>query len=1186
MKYKSNDESKIFGLFRNLPSVNLQLFLPETTIEVNNEELTNKFNKEAKLKELIGNLNSNELQIYSDASKEIIKVLKSDKGSEFIHAYLQTSSNLVEISQAGNFAKVNLHCNSSSVGDNYDNSSVKYCELLDKFARGLIEEEKMRDLYKELKSKVGKGRMLCFYCWHRFLLKGKGSSSTRKAFVGFAMAFLEVGNPRLLRVILQQKDMYSGVLRGLGNDDEETVIYVLSVLRDKVLVPESLVPPGHRSVLFGSVTLEKQVGISGRDDFGDAAELAHSVLVMVCTNPANGLMPDMERRPSPLRGNRKHLLDLVKKLKATKVDYHKDLLLAVLTGRPSLASAFLDIASINWLECCSSVSDGISFEFVDKPPAYDSPYVQNIFKCIVPRPFTRLDISKDSLINAVNNFGHSNDQNDWASLKIEIQNGVRVLLPDPQVLLSLLSPLDSLFTSLESTTKRKAETEYLSEHNSNVSKRLKSSNANEDVDIVVVGVDSFSEVDFSGKEVADSSGEQQSENGADTVKILGRLWGLGPCSIKHMYLRDGDTCFYSKLLDTLTIFIVNITPIVVLWVCNLAVFYSPLCASTFSYLYTVTLKVFEEHRKIQFRANLPVDPKLCAQTVLCFPYFRFVSEGTLSQLQKNHSTVGQQANCTTADKMQIYDPVFILRFSIHCLSMSYIVPVEFASFGLLAIAFVSLSSPDYDMRNLGDEVLANFKTALKKCQKKKDVRQLLHLLSYLQKPSQRIPSIITIFAAEDSLVLLDPSHDNYSAISKYLKNSPRVNMNAIPLFQIFFWSSSISFRADRLWMLRLLYVGLNTEDDAQIYIRNSVFEILMNFYSSPHSDNGTKELIIQIVKKAVRVHNMVRFLVEHCGLILWLSSIVSLSWEVVKDIILPRNLVEWLPKHALEQLSELSSHLFKLLKNKIYQPHFTLSDEGLFQLYEVVDVCSKTRCNATMVLGLEAILMSSPPITILRMDQEKLLKFLRWAVTTAIQSESTKELQPEDSDYNLLAVSLKKDSLVSKLLRWLTASVTLGCKISKLKSSSFLERPTLQSLLEFHEEGFGENAGYDILAVSIIYLLQLLGFSHGFLPSVVSALCLLLLSGSSVSESEFLVGLGSSLPLLCSKIRCPAKANPAWRWSFYEPWRDVSSSEKLNEVEKLDEIRQSLGPQFFPLKNMDNLHVYDWEKTSMIQSDD
>lgn len=58
--------------------------------------------------------------------------------------------------------------------------------------------------------------------------------------------------------------------------------------------------------------------------------------------------------------------------------------------------------------------------------------------------------------------------------------------------------------------------------------------------------------------------------------------------------------------------------------------------------------------------------------------------------------------------------------------------------------------------------------------------RLCLLVTYLQngieEPWQRIPSIIAVFFAEASLVLLDPSHDNHSSINKYLINSPSVNM--------------------------------------------------------------------------------------------------------------------------------------------------------------------------------------------------------------------------------------------------------------------------------------------------------------------------------------------------------------------------------------------------------------------------
>lgn len=54
------------------------------------------------------------------------------------------------------------------------------------------------------------------------------------------------------------------------------------------------------------------------------------------------------------------------------------------------------------------------------------------------------------------------------------------------------------------------------------------------------------------------------------------------------------------------------------------------------------------------------------------------------------------------------------------------------------------------------------------------------LLNYVQnginEPWQRIPSVIAIFAAEASFVLLDPSHDNYATLSRHLMRSSGMNM--------------------------------------------------------------------------------------------------------------------------------------------------------------------------------------------------------------------------------------------------------------------------------------------------------------------------------------------------------------------------------------------------------------------------
>lgn len=69
---------------------------------------------------------------------------------------------------------------------------------------------------------------------------------------------------------------------------------------------------------------------------------------------------------------------------------------------------------------------------------------------------------------------------------------------------------------------------------------------------------------------------------------------------------------------------------------------------------------------------------------------------------------------------------------------------------------------------------------MQKCQKRKDVICLRLLLNHVQngieEPWQRLPSVITLFAAEASFVLLDPSHDHYVTLNKLLMCASKINL--------------------------------------------------------------------------------------------------------------------------------------------------------------------------------------------------------------------------------------------------------------------------------------------------------------------------------------------------------------------------------------------------------------------------
>ncbi|XP_027341039.1 uncharacterized protein LOC113854301 [Abrus precatorius] len=632
----------------------------------------------------------------------------------------------------------------------------------------------------------------------------------------------------------------------------------------------------------------------------------------------------------------------------------------------------------------------------------------------------------------------------------------------------------------------------------------------------------------------------------------------------------------------------------------------------------------EEWSVSQCRDNLPIDPDLCVSTVFYFPYDRSISDEPSSVNKVEPDTVRKKIHSSHFDVRERYDPVFILRFSIHSLSKVYIEPVEFAGSGLLAIAFISMSSPDHGIRRLAYRTLDKFKNALEKCQKRKDVMGLRLLLNSVQNSIeeawQRIPSVTALFAAEASCVLLDSSYDHYAAISTFLIHSSKLNMRVIPMFENFFWSTSVNFKAERSWILRLVYAGLNSDDDAMIYIRNSILESLMSFYISPLSDFESKDLIIEVIKKSVKLHKIARHLVKHCSLFSWFSSLISVTRErldgeqnrfflkhvfvvlkVVNVVISSGSISKWLQNHGLEQLMELSSKLFNFLlhdvtlgnetvdlvnpflqmmasvlklsqKRKIYQPHFTLSIEGLYQMYRAGSLCNQATKSTNPEFALEAILMNAPLVSIFLMNQERLKSFFFWAITTALQSEtkSSQRLGSNESQFcrNNLREEFQENSIVSTLLRWLTASVIIGKlhKKSDNVDSGFAEphnMESLHSLLVHVENSTGQTHDIkidsaELLASTIFYLQLRLGSNHEVLPSVVCALCLLTFGTSNfvVGRTDLLQGYDTLISSHSSRVRCPPEANPAWRWSFYQPWKDHSL--ELTDSQKMEEYHSCL----------------------------
>ncbi|XP_042413782.1 uncharacterized protein LOC122002620 isoform X1 [Zingiber officinale] len=676
----------------------------------------------------------------------------------------------------------------------------------------------------------------------------------------------------------------------------------------------------------------------------------------------------------------------------------------------------------------------------------------------------------------------------------------------------------------------------------------------------------------------------------------------------------------------------------------------------------------EDQRKMLFRENMPVDMINCVMTVLnlCHDGSQLTTSVSIENLLQDKfiDVIEQPTSC---DSILGYDPAFILRFSLHCLVIGFIEPIEFSQLGLLAVAFVSISSVDEELRKLGYEVLGRYKLSLENS-RNKDLLQLQLLLTYFQngitQPWERVPSIFTIFAAEASFMLIDNRQNHFFTISRFLMHSPKMDFKSVPLFHTTFKSTD-SNKLEHIWILQLLYAGINSIDDAKIYRRNKLLEFLLSFHASSMSNSQSSFLILQIIQKSTKLPMLAEYMVKECGLLSWLFSVITyfgeklhaeerqfsltvmeLILKAVNDVVSITSISEWLQDCALEQLSELSSylhHLFvndiKLLKENvslvrlilhvvistfnisqkraINQPKFTISLEGLFNLYLSINTeFSKTECAMANELGLTAMLMSSPLPVVSTLDKARLVKLTGWAISASLQSSSSKGcLFKEFYPPFLVAHKVKQEDepLISKLLRWVVASVILGTISNEFynKKTDFCfglsSCTTLESALEFfttREGNIGEEELFasEALAFTILYLQQLLGRSCMDLPSVIFSLCLLLISeGSSKTGKDYLDENHSQIVSLCSKIRCPLEVHPAWRWSFAQPWRDDAASnrteiEKVSnrtEIEKIEEEQacQSLliifstalnGKQSgFPVLSHEDLErsgLFQWER--------
>ena len=86
----------------------------------------------------------------------------------------------------------------------------------------------------------------------------------------------------------------------------------------------------------------------------------------------------------------------------------------------------------------------------------------------------------------------------------------------------------------------------------------------------------------------------------------------------------------------------------------------------------------------------------------------------------------------------------------------------------------------------------------------------------------------------------------FRQISKFLLIKPKLDVENLPEFFIFFFNSSLHFKSHRSWMLNLLQRGVRDTHDFHVIERRQVVSTLMCFYDSLLSDNTSRSQVLQV----------------------------------------------------------------------------------------------------------------------------------------------------------------------------------------------------------------------------------------------------------------------------------------------------------------------------------------------------
>ncbi|KAK8803357.1 hypothetical protein WA158_001051 [Blastocystis sp. Blastoise] len=232
----------------------------------------------------------------------------------------------------------------------------------------------------------------------------------------------------------------------------------------------------------------------------------------------------------------------------------------------------------------------------------------------------------------------------------------------------------------------------------------------------------------------------------------------------------------------------------------------------------------------------------------------------------------------TRDCVLFIDPSFFLPLLKYYILHSTLNLRHVISQGIVGYLTICLSCKEKHIHSLASDLLESIWELLLKADFW-EVSQILLLLrslrNSLETPSTLLSPLLATFISESCGILLRPSHTLYTPLNRFLLSRPSIDLLDVPMFYQLFGSGTTDYKQERAWLLRVLFKGLQREQDFKIFKRRHVISQLSLFVSSSISDVYSKKLFFLMLLRVSTIPRLAQKLYNDYSILPWLFSFIS-----------------------------------------------------------------------------------------------------------------------------------------------------------------------------------------------------------------------------------------------------------------------------------------------------------------------